>query len=117
MGCNRKRTHASFNRLEDSFSLAPKYSWGFVHHEILFGSSFAQAVGAVNYLTRIAFGTALVTSVAVVWLAIITILSSANNDRDNRWVSEVRDALILHSAPRAPEQDEPCSRQRTRARC
>ncbi len=91
-------------------SLAPK-NRGLVHHEVCFGFSFAQAVGAVNYLTRIAFGTALVTSVAVVWLAIIAILSSANNDRDNRWVSEVRDAINLHSAPRVPEQDE-----RTRAR-
>lgn len=44
-----------------------------------------QVVGAANYLTRVAFGAALVTSVAVVWLAIIAILSSASSDRDDRW--------------------------------
>lgn len=43
-----------------------------------------QVVGAANYLTRVAFGAALVTSVAVVWLAIIAILSSASSDRDDR---------------------------------
>ena len=43
-----------------------------------------QVAGAANYLSRVAFGTALVTSVAVVWLAIIAILSSSNSDRDDR---------------------------------
>lgn len=43
-----------------------------------------KAAGVANYLARVAFGTALVTSVAVVWITIIAILSSANNDRDNR---------------------------------
>ena len=43
-----------------------------------------QVVGTANYLARVAFGAALVTSVAVVWLAIIAILSSANSDRDDR---------------------------------
>lgn len=43
-----------------------------------------KVTSTLDYLSRIAFGGALVTSVAVVWLAIFAILTSANNDRDNR---------------------------------
>jgi hypothetical protein len=42
-----------------------------------------RARSAALYLTRIAFGTALVASVLVVWLAIVA-LSSSSRDSDNR---------------------------------
>eukprot|EP00199_Chlamydomonas_sp_CCMP681_P006225 CAMPEP_0119106186 /NCGR_PEP_ID=MMETSP1180-20130426/3950_1 /TAXON_ID=3052 ORGANISM="Chlamydomonas cf sp, Strain CCMP681" /NCGR_SAMPLE_ID=MMETSP1180 /ASSEMBLY_ACC=CAM_ASM_000741 /LENGTH=214 /DNA_ID=CAMNT_0007091451 /DNA_START=183 /DNA_END=823 /DNA_ORIENTATION=- len=39
---------------------------------------------ALSYAVRIAFGTALVASIAIVWLAITVIASSSNRDRDDR---------------------------------
>lgn len=42
----------------------------------------AQAARAIGYMARISFGAALVTSVALVWLAITALLSS--RDRDDR---------------------------------
>lgn len=45
---------------------------------------FKKAVNVVNYLARVAFGTALVVSAVVVWLAVIAITSSRD---DNRWVA------------------------------
>ncbi|GLI67327.1 hypothetical protein VaNZ11_011515 [Volvox africanus] len=44
-----------------------------------------RVVGVLSYLTRIAFGTALFASIALVWLAIAALLSGrSNDDRDNR---------------------------------
>ncbi|GIL54988.1 hypothetical protein Vafri_10646 [Volvox africanus] len=44
-----------------------------------------RVVGVLSYLTRIAFGTALFASIALIWLAIAALLSGRNNDdRDNR---------------------------------
>lgn len=37
-----------------------------------------------KYLVRVAFGTALVSSIAIVWLAITVLLSSRGSDRDER---------------------------------
>ncbi|GIL82862.1 hypothetical protein Vretifemale_11774 [Volvox reticuliferus] len=44
-----------------------------------------RIVGVLSYLARIAFGTALFSSIALVWLAIAALLSGrSNDDRDNR---------------------------------
>jgi len=42
----------------------------------------AKATGAISYLSRVAFGTALITSIITVYLAITVIASSSSNDRD-----------------------------------
>ena len=52
-----------------------------------------QALSAGNYIARVSFGVALVTSVAVVWIAIFAILSSANTDRDDRCGSSSKNQL------------------------
>lgn len=50
-----------------------------------------RAVKGINYLTRVAFGSALVVSAVVVWLAVVVLMSSG---RDNdRFVD--RDLVIL----------------------
>ena len=42
---------------------------------------------AAAYLVRVTFGTALVTSVVLVWVTILAILSSSSSDKDDRrWV-------------------------------
>lgn len=43
-----------------------------------------RLVGVLLYITRVAFGTALIASVALVWLAITVLLNSRNDDRDDR---------------------------------
>ncbi|GFR50351.1 hypothetical protein Agub_g12560 [Astrephomene gubernaculifera] len=45
-----------------------------------------RAAAVVGYLTRVAFGTALVASVVVVWLAVLLLLSNAgrSDDREDR---------------------------------
>ena len=40
--------------------------------------------GALSYLARVAFGTALVASVVVVWLAVMALLRGRGDDRDDR---------------------------------
>lgn len=45
-----------------------------------------QVAQVANYTARVAFGVALLTSIAVVWTAIVVALSSSNNDRDDRFV-------------------------------
>lgn len=40
--------------------------------------------GALSYLTRISFGTALIASVTLVWVAILAIQSGSSNRDDNR---------------------------------
>ena len=42
-----------------------------------------KTVNVVNYLARVAFGTALVASALIVWLAVIALMSSRDSDR---WV-------------------------------
>ncbi|KAL6758321.1 hypothetical protein V8C86DRAFT_2599542 [Haematococcus lacustris] len=44
----------------------------------------AQARKAIAYLTRVLFGTALVSSIAIVWLAVVAILTGTSRDRDDR---------------------------------
>lgn len=39
-----------------------------------------KAVSGINYLTRVAFGTALVVSALVVWLGVIALMSSGRDD-------------------------------------
>ena len=39
---------------------------------------------AAAYLVRVTFGTALVTSVVLVWVTILAILSSSSSDKDDR---------------------------------
>ena len=46
---------------------------------------------AAAYLVRVTFGTALVTSVVLVWVTILAILSSSSSDKDDR-----RWAGLLH---------------------
>ncbi len=43
-----------------------------------------RAAGVLSYLTRVVFGTALIASVVLVWLAITVLLSSRGDDRDDR---------------------------------
>ncbi|KAG2434871.1 hypothetical protein HYH02_012071 [Chlamydomonas schloesseri] len=40
--------------------------------------------GALSYLSRVAFGTALIASVVVVWLAVMALLRGRGDDRDDR---------------------------------
>ena len=42
------------------------------------------AKDAAAYLVRVSFGAALVASVALVWVTIFAIMSSSENNRDNR---------------------------------
>lgn len=49
-----------------------------------------QITQVANYTARVAFGVALLTSIAVVWTAILIVLSSSNNDRDDRCVLRSR---------------------------
>lgn len=39
-----------------------------------------KAVSGINYLTRVAFGTALIVSALVVWLGVIALMSSGRDD-------------------------------------
>ncbi|KXZ54783.1 hypothetical protein GPECTOR_4g853 [Gonium pectorale] len=43
-----------------------------------------RAAGAAAYLARVAFGTALIASVVLVWLAVLALLRGRDNDNDNR---------------------------------
>ena len=52
---------------------------------------------ASAYLVRVSFGTALITSVVLVWLTILAILSSGSRDDDNRRL--VGPYLALSSQP------------------
>lgn len=40
-----------------------------------------RTVNVVNYLARVAFGTALIVSALLVWLAVIALMSSRDSDR------------------------------------
>ena len=61
---------------------------------LLRAEPFLQKVrDASAYLVRVTFGTALITSVVLVWLTILAILSSSNRDDDRRLVH----LLLLHT--------------------
>jgi hypothetical protein len=52
-----------------------------------------RAVKGINYLTRVAFGTALVVSAVVVWLAVVALMSSGR-DNDRCACAVIRHAAI-----------------------
>ena len=54
---------------------------------LLRAEPFLQKVrDASAYLVRVTFGTALITSVILVWVTIVAILSSSGKDDDRRYV-------------------------------
>ena len=75
---------------------------------LLRAEPFLQKVrDASAYLVRVTFGTALITSVILVWVTIVAILSSSGKDDDrrlvpsqaHRWSSHAMCAIVLLHAP------------------
>ncbi|EFJ41494.1 hypothetical protein VOLCADRAFT_98565 [Volvox carteri f. nagariensis] len=68
------------------YGFAPDFQSRLRNRSVLIAAAplLRRTVGVLSYLVRVAFGTALIASVALVWLAIAVLLSSRNDDRDNR---------------------------------